>query len=305
MTTPIKTPWLHGSHVALVTPFKDGMVDEATLRDLVRWHLAEGTDGLVPCGTTGEAATLTEAEWKQVVTATVDEVKHAGKAGQVPVVAGTGHNSTAVAIGRTALAKKLGVDAALVVTPYYNKPTQEGLYQHYKAIVDAVHMPVVIYNVPGRTAGNILPETVERLADLPEIVAAKEACGNLDQITALIGRVGDRVAVMSGDDGMNLPVMAIGGTGGTSVLGNLVPADNAALFRAVDQGDLAEARRLHHKYHRLVKALFMETSPLPVKTALALMGRCREEFRLPLCPMSATGREALIRILVDYELIDG
>ena len=194
-----------GSFVAIVTPFRQGKVDEDALRGLVQFHLENGTNGLVPCGTTGEAATMTGAEFDQVVGAVVDEV-----GGRVPVVAGTGTNDTVATVERSKRASELGVDAVLVVTPYYNKPTQEGLVQHYQAVVRGAALPVVIYNVPGRTCGNILPETVERLADLPEIVAVKEASGSLDQIGELIGRVGDRLAVLSGDDGLNFPIACFG-----------------------------------------------------------------------------------------------
>jgi len=290
---------LHGSLVALVTPFVEGAVDEEGLRGLVRFHLDNGTDGLVPCGTTGEAATLTVEEFDLVVGIVVKEV-----GGRIPVVAGTGTNSTATTVERTLRSKALGVDAALVVTPYYNKPTQEGLYQHYKAVAEAARMPLVVYNVPGRTSGNILPKTVERLTDLEEIVAVKEASGDLGQITEVLGRVGDRVAVLSGDDGLNFPIACLGGAGCISVLGNLVPADNARLFAAVREGRLEEARALHHKYHELVAMLFVETNPLPVKTALSMMGKVRPEFRLPLCPMGDDTRARLLQTLVRYGLVD-
>jgi 4-hydroxy-tetrahydrodipicolinate synthase len=290
---------LHGSLVALVTPFREGGVDVEGLRGLVRFHLDNGTDGLVPCGTTGEAATLTAEEFDQVVGTVVEEV-----GGRIPVVAGTGSNNTAGTVERTLRAKGLGVDAALVVTPYYNKPTQEGLFQHYKAVAEASRMPLVVYNVPGRTCGNILPVTVERLTELDEIVAVKEASGNLSQITELLGRVGERLAVMSGDDGLNFPIACLGGAGGISVLGNVVPADNARLFAAVKEGKLEEARALHLKYHELIGMLFVETNPQPVKTALAMMGLVRAEFRLPLCPMGDDTRERLRKTLVSYGLVD-
>ncbi len=290
---------LQGSMVALVTPFRDGGVDSEGLRGLVRFHLDNGTDGLVPCGTTGEAATLTAEEFDLVVGLVVEEV-----GGRIPVVAGTGSNNTAATVERTLRAKELGVDAALVVTPYYNKPTQEGLFQHFKAVAEAARMPVVVYNVPGRTCGNILPVTVERLAGFEEIVAVKEASGDLGQVTELIGRVGGRLAVLSGDDALNFPIACIGGAGGISVLGNIVPADNARIFAAVKEGKLEEARALHHKYHELIGMLFVETNPLPVKTALAMMGMVRPEFRLPLCPMGDEPRERLRKTLVDYGLVD-
>lgn len=266
---------------------------------MVRFHLDNGTDGLVPCGTTGEAATLTAEEFDLVVGLVVEEV-----GGRIPVVAGTGSNNTAATVERTLRAKELGVDAALVVTPYYNKPTQEGLFQHFKAVAEAARMPVVVYNVPGRTCGNILPVTVERLAGFEEIVAVKEASGDLGQVTELIGRVGGRLAVLSGDDALNFPIACIGGAGGISVLGNIVPADNARIFAAVKEGKLEEARALHHKYHELIGMLFVETNPLPVKTALAMMGMVRPEFRLPLCPMGDEPRERLRKTLVDYGLVD-
>lgn len=290
---------LHGSLVALVTPFHDGEVDEEALRGLVRFHLDNGTDGLVPCGTTGEAATLNAEDFDRVVGVVVEEV-----AGKIPVVAGTGTNNTAATVDQTLRAKELGVDAALVVTPYYNKPTQEGLYQHYKAVAEAARMPIVVYNVPGRTCGNILPETVDRLTELEEIVAVKEASGDLAQITELIGRVGDHLAVLSGDDALSFPIACMGGAGAISVLGNIVPADNARLFAAMKEGKLEEARALHYKYHALIQTLFADTNPLPVKTALSMMGMVRPEFRLPLCPMADDGRERLLETLVGYGLVD-
>jgi 4-hydroxy-tetrahydrodipicolinate synthase len=297
--TEMESQMLHGSLVALVTPFREGAVDEEGLRGLVRFHLDNGTDGLVPCGTTGEAATLTAEELDLVVGLVVQEV-----GGRIPVVAGTGTNNTAATVERTLRAKELGVDAALVVTPYYNKPTQEGLYQHYKTVAEAARMPIVVYNVPGRTCGNILPVTIERLAGLEEIVAVKEASGDLGQITELIGRVGDHLAVLSGDDGLSFPIACMGGAGAISVLGNLVPADNARLFAAVKEGRLEEARALHHKYHELTRMLFVETNPLPVKTALSMMGMVRAEFRLPLCPMGDDTRARLLQTLVGYGLVN-
>jgi len=287
-----------GSMVAIVTPFKDGRVDEQALGALIEWHIENGTDAIVPCGTTGEAATLSHQEHMQVVEFTVKTV-----AKRVPVIAGTGSNSTDETIMLTAAAKKAGADAALLITPYYNKPTQEGLYRHFKAVADAVDIPIILYNVPGRTSVNMLPATVARCSQIKNIVGIKEATANLQQISEIIALCGDSMAVLSGDDFTVLPTLAIGGLGVISVSANCAPADMAGLCDAFFAGDMKEARRLHYKLQPLNDAMFYETNPIPVKTALGLMGKLTPEFRLPLCPMSEANKEKLGRVLKEYGLV--
>ena len=287
-----------GSIVAIVTPFKNGKVDETALGELIEWHIASGTDGIVPCGTTGESATLGYEEHEQVIEYTVGKV-----AGRVPVIAGAGSNSTEETIMLTAHAKKVGADGALLITPYYNKPTQEGLYRHFKAVADAVDIPIVLYNVPGRTSVNMLPSTVARCAQIKNIVAIKEATANLQQISEIIELCGDKLSVLSGDDFTVLPLLSIGGVGVISVTANVAPVDMAGLCDAYFAGDMVEARRLHYKLQPLNQAMFYETNPIPVKTALGLMGKISPEFRLPLCPMSDTNTEKLTNVMKKYGLI--
>jgi 4-hydroxy-tetrahydrodipicolinate synthase len=287
-----------GSIVAIVTPFKNGKVDETALGELIEWHIASGTDGIVPCGTTGESATLGYEEHEQVIEYTVGKV-----AGRVPVIAGAGSNSTEETIMLTAHAKKVGADGALLITPYYNKPTQEGLYRHFKAVADAVDIPIVLYNVPGRTSVNMLPATVARCAQMKNIVAIKEATANLQQISEIIELCGDRLSVLSGDDFTVLPLLSIGGVGVISVTANVAPTDMAGLCDAYFAGDMVEARRLHYKLQPLNQSMFYETNPIPVKTALGLMGKISPEFRLPLCPMSDTNTEKLTNVMKKYGLI--
>ena len=276
---------LAGSFTALITPFRHGAVDEAALRQLVEFQIAAGTGGLVPCGTTGEAATMTEAEQERVIAAVVEQA-----AGRVPVVAGTGTNGTAATIERTARARALGADAALVVTPYYNKPTQEGLYAHFAAVAEAVDLPLVLYNVPGRTGVNLLPETVVRLAALPGIVAVKEASGSLDQASQTVRDAPAGFAVLSGDDSLTLPIMGVGGRGVISVVANIVPAAVARLTAACLAGDLRTAREIHLDLFDLCRAMFVETNPVPVKTAAGLLGLCSPDVRLPLAPLGEASR---------------
>jgi 4-hydroxy-tetrahydrodipicolinate synthase len=287
-----------GSIIALVTPFKNGNFDEKAYGNLIEWHIAQGTHGIVPCGTTGEASTLDYDEHCRVIEVAV---KTANK--RIPVLAGTGANATSEAIDITAKAKKLGADGALLVTPYYNKPTQEGLYRHYKAVADAVDIPIVLYNVPGRTAVNMLPTTVARLAECKNIVAIKEATGDLKQVSELLRLCGDRIAVISGDDFTTLPLLALGGKGVISVTGNIVPGDMAEMCNAWDRGDMAKTREMHFKLETLNAAMFIETNPIPVKTALALMGKISEEFRLPLCEMSPANKEKLKSVLKSSGII--
>jgi 4-hydroxy-tetrahydrodipicolinate synthase len=287
-----------GSIVAIVTPFKGGKVDEKALGNLIEWHIKEGTDAIVPCGTTGESATLDYKEHFRVIRFTVEAVNH-----RVPVIAGTGANATDETILITREAKKAGADAALLVSPYYNKPTQEGLYRHYKAVAEAVRLPLVLYNVPGRTAVNMLPSTVARLAEIKNIVGIKEATGDMKQVSEVIRLCGDRIDVISGDDFTTLPLMALGGQGVISVSANVAPRLVSRMCALWDQGKYDEARAIHFQLEPLNAAMFIETNPIPAKTALAMMGRIREEFRLPLCEMSPANREKLKGVLKGMKLV--
>jgi len=287
-----------GSMVAVVTPFKDGRVDEAKVRELVEFHIKNGTDVLVPCGTTGESPTLSHDEHRRVIELAIQTANK-----RIPVVAGTGSNSTAEAIDLTRYAKNAGADGALVVIPYYNKPTQQGLIAHCRAIADAVELPLILYNIPGRTGINMLPETLAVLADHPNIVAMKEATGNLEQMTHDIVLCGAKLSFLSGDDTLTLPLMAVGGKGVISVVANIVPRDVADLTRAFLSGDWKRARELHLKLFPLCQAMFCETNPIPVKTAMALMGMIGGELRMPLCPMSEANLSKLKAALRAYGLI--
>ena len=287
-----------GSIVAIVTPFKKGKVDEKALADLIEWHIAQGTNGIVPCGTTGESATLDYKEHYRVVEITVKTVNK-----RVPVIAGTGANSTDETIMITKQAKKSGASGALLVSPYYNKPTQEGLYRHYKAVAESVDIPIVLYNVPGRTAVNILPSTVARLAEIENIVAIKEATGDMKQVSEVIRLCGNRITVISGDDFTTLPLLALGGKGVISVSANVAPKDVSMMCSLWLKGQHDRARAIHYKLEPLNTAMFIETNPIPVKTALAMMGKIHEEFRLPLCEMYPANKDKLRKVLVDLKLI--
>ncbi len=287
-----------GSIVALVTPFKNGAVDEKALSELIEWHIAEGTNGIVPCGTTGESATLTYEEHYGVIKTTVDVVNK-----RVPVIAGTGANSTEETIVMTREAQRLGADAALLVAPYYNKPSQEGLYRHYRAVAEAVDLPLVLYNVPGRTAVNILPQTVERLAEIENVVAIKEATGDMRQVSDVLRRCGERITVLSGDDFTTYTLLALGGKGVISVTANVMPRDVSRMCALYEEGRYDDARQLHFKLEPLNAAMFLETNPIPVKTALSMMGRTTAELRLPLCEMSEANKESLRRTLLSYGLV--
>jgi 4-hydroxy-tetrahydrodipicolinate synthase len=287
-----------GSMVAIVTPFKSGKVDEKALGDLIEFHIKNGTDVIVPCGTTGESATLSHAEHHRVVEFTVQTVNK-----RVPVVAGAGSNSTDETLELTRYAQKAGANGVLLITPYYNKPTQEGLYRHFKKVADTVDLPVILYNVPGRTSVNMLPSTVARLRETKNIVGIKEATGDLKQVSELLRLCGRDFDVISGDDFTTFPLLALGGVGAISVTANIVPADCAAMFDAFFAGKTEEALRLHYKLEPLHGPMFIETNPIPVKTSLALMGRINEEFRLPLCPMADANKDKLKKALKDYELI--
>lgn len=288
-----------GSIVALVTPFTNGELDERKLKELIEFHISSGTDGIVPCGTTGESPTLSHDEHDRVVDIVTETVN-----GRIPVIAGAGSNSTAEALRLTRHAKSAGADAALVITPYYNKPTQEGLIRHYLTLADSVDIPIIIYNVPGRTGSDILPETVGRLNEHPNIVGIKEATGSLRRASEIIQACGDDFCLLSGDDFVTLPMMAVGGKGVISVSANVIPTENAEMCRLAAEGDFAAARKIHDKYFPLVEGLFLETNPIPVKTALQMMGMLNGEMRLPLCPMSDANRLRLENILRDCGLID-
>ncbi|MBI3625673.1 MAG: 4-hydroxy-tetrahydrodipicolinate synthase [Candidatus Rokubacteria bacterium] len=287
-----------GSLVALVTPFRDGKVDEPKIRELVEFHIANGTDGLIPCGTTGESPTLSHDEHKRVVEIVIEAAR-----GRLPVIAGTGSNSTAEAIDLTAHAKKAGAAGALVVNPYYNKPTQEGLYRHFKAIAEAVDIPILVYNIQGRTAVNVETDTMARLAKIPNIVGAKEASGSLDQMTQVILACGSDFTVLSGDDNLTLPLMVVGGRGVISVVANIVPRETADMVHAALEGDWKRARELFHRLFPLCRAMFIETNPIPVKEAMAMMGMIAPEFRLPLCRMADANRERLRTVLQQFGLL--
>jgi len=287
-----------GSMVAIVTPFKNGKVDEKALGDLIEFHVKNGTDVIVPCGTTGESATLSHEEHHRVVELTVRTVNK-----RVPVVAGAGSNSTEETIDLTRYAKKAGAQGVLLITPYYNKPTQEGLYQHFKKVAQSVDIPIVLYNVPGRTGVNMLPATVARLRATQNIVGIKEATGDMKQVSEIIRLCGKDFDVISGDDFTTLPLLCLGGVGAISVTANVVPADAAGMFDAFFAGKMEEALKFHFKMEPLHSAMFIETNPIPVKTSLALMGKIAEELRLPLCPMADANKEKLKKSLKDYGLI--
>lgn len=287
-----------GSIVALVTPFCNGQVDEEKLRQLVDFQIENGTDAIVPCGTTGESSTLGYEEHIEVIRIVIEQA-----AKRVPIIAGTGSNSTTEAIELTQQAKDAGADGVLLVTPYYNKPSQEGLFRHYMAIADAVDIPQVLYNVPGRTSVNMLPETVARLSSHKNIVAIKEATGSLQQASEVISLCGDNIGVLSGDDFITFPMMACGGKGIISVVANIMPREVAAMVDAFNAGDMEEARRLHLKMLKISNAMFIETNPVPVKTALGMMGKCSGEVRLPLVEMSAANTDKLGAIMKEYGLI--
>lgn len=281
-----------GSFVALVTPFKNGKIDEDALKNLIEFQIANGTNGIVPCGTTGESATLTIEEHNQVVDVTVRTVN-----GRIPVIAGTGSNSTSEAIDLTRHAKKAGATAALLITPYYNKPSQEGLYQHFKKIAGDVDIPIIVYNVPGRTSVNMLPSTTARLAEIENIVGIKEATGSLQQVSETIKLCGENFSVISGDDANTLPIIAAGGKGVISVTANIAPGKIAALCKACLDGNFSEARKLHYELLDLNNGMFIETNPVPVKTALSLMGKVTSELRLPLTPMNDSNLSKLKNLL--------
>ncbi len=289
-----------GSFVALVTPFKDDeSLDEAKLKELIEFQIDGGTHGIVPCGTTGESPSLSEEEHDRVIEITVDTVN-----GRVPIIAGTGSNSTARTLRSTEHAKAAGADAALIVTPYYNKPNQQGLYAHYMKIAESVDLPIIIYNVPGRCGTDILSDTVARLAEHPNIVGLKEATGELKRASEVVSMCPDDFVVLSGDDINTLPILSVGGKGVISVVANVDPADIAETCNAFKAGNIELARKLHYKTMQLAVDLFIETNPIPAKTALMMMGKLNGQLRLPLAPLTPANEEALRQTLKDAGLIN-
>ncbi len=286
------TTRFEGAFTALITPFRRGELDEQALRQLVDFQIDQGINGLVPCGTTGESVTLTEFEHDRVIEIVVEQA-----AGRVPVIAGTGTNNTRLTIERTLHARAIGADAALVVVPYYNKPTQEGMYRHFAAIAEATDLPLILYNVPGRTGVNMAPETVLRLAEIPTIIGIKEASGNLDQVSQIVGSARSDFTVLSGDDSLTLPIISVGGRGVISVVSNIVPSAVAELTATALRGDLSTARSLHHRLFTLCRAMFLDNNPTAVKTAAAMLGLCSGELRLPLTDMTPANRQTLEQAL--------
>jgi 4-hydroxy-tetrahydrodipicolinate synthase len=284
--------------VALVTPFAGSEFDGEVYRELIEFQIESGIDGIIPCGTTGESATLSHEEHDRVVETAVRAV-----AGRVPVIAGTGSNSTEESLRLTIKAKDVGADGALLITPYYNRPTQEGHYRHFMTIADKVDLPLVPYNVPSRTGTNLLPETVARLAEHQNIVAIKEATGSMKHASEIRQLCGDTITLISGDDFTYLPLLEIGGEGAISVVANVAPRDMADLYDSFASGDHRKARDLHYRLFPLVTAMFLETSPVPVKTALAMMGKIKEGLRMPLVELTETNRGKLKQVLSDYGLI--
>ena len=285
-----------GSFVAIVTPFKNGKFDEKKIADLIEFHISNNTDGIVPCGCTGEAATLNHSEQKAIIKFTMEVADK-----RVPIVAGTGSNSTEEAVELTRYARKARCQGALLITPYYNKPTQEGLYRHYSQIAKSADIPIVLYNVPSRTGISISPETVARLSKIDNIVAIKEASGSLDQVSQILNACD--ITVMSGDDSLTLPMMALGARGVVSVAANVIPREVHDMTAAFLKGNVETARKIHFKILNLCKAMFIETNPIPVKTALKLMGKLNGELRMPLCEMQKDNEAKLKKVLEGYKLL--
>jgi len=294
---PRKGEKFAGLTVAMVTPFRDGRVDEAALKKAVEFQIAAGTDCLCPVGTTGECPTLSHEEHERVIASVCQAA-----AGRIKAMAGTGSNSTTEAIRLTKFAKSAGADGAMMVAPYYNKPTQEGFYQHFKAVAEAVDIPIILYNIPGRTSKNIEPETIARLGEVPNIVAIKEATGSMDQASQVLAL--SQLTVLSGDDSLTLPIMALGGSGIVSVVGNIVPGDLLSLLKAFRQGNMTEAQRWHFKLFTLCRDLLgLSTNPIPIKGAMRMLGRDSGELRLPLTPLSETEERKLRKTLGEYGLL--
>ncbi len=290
-----------GAFTALITPFQDHEIQEESFREHIESQIQGGIDGLVPCGTTGESATMSHEEHKRIIGICLDQVR-----GRVPVLAGTGSNNTREAIELTAFAKQAGADGALLISPYYNKPTQAGVFAHYQAVGQACSLPLIVYNVPGRTGCNILPETMARMHhEIPEVIGVKEASGNINQISEVIEYCGPQFSVLAGDDFVILPMMALGGSGVVSVLSNLLPEKVSALCAACAASDLNQARRLHFELAPLCRAMFLETNPIPVKTALSLIYKTHLEFRLPLVPMNPQNKSRMHELLNSMGLTAG
>jgi 4-hydroxy-tetrahydrodipicolinate synthase len=289
---------IRGAMTALVTPMRSGGLDETALLALVEAQIAAGIDAVVPCGTTGESATLTHEEQARVI-----EVVVRGAKGRIPVIAGAGSNSTAEAIALSKAAKAAGADALLHITPYYNRPTQEGLYQHFRAIAEAVPLPLILYNVPGRTGCDLVVDTLARLCDLPQVIGVKEATGSVQRTQQILSRLGDRLRVYSGDDALNYPLYCVGASGCISVVSNIAPRLVAEQWDALAGGDHEAARRAHYRSLGLVEALFAESNPIPVKAALAMMGAITPDIRPPLHPMSGPQRERLRATLAEHGLL--
>jgi 4-hydroxy-tetrahydrodipicolinate synthase len=287
-----------GSIVALVTPFRDGGVDWEKLESLVEFHVEKGTNGIVACGTTGESATLTHQEHKEVVKTVIKAARK-----RLPVIAGTGSNSTAEAVELTRDAEASGADGALLISPYYNRPTQEGIYQHYKKVASSVGIPLIVYNIPARTGSKIEPETLARLSEIKNVAGVKEATGSVDQAIDVMRLCGDRLAVYSGEDSLTFSLMALGGKGVVSTVANIAPKEMSDLTSSCLKGDWESGRELQFKLVPLIRAVFVETNPIPVKTALHLMGKCSPELRLPMTPMSEGGLKVLKKAMADFGLI--
>ncbi len=287
-----------GTYTALVTPFSGGQIDEAALRRLIDEQVAAGVDGIVPCGSTGESATLSHQEHERVIKISVEQA-----AGATKVIAGTGSNNTSEACRLTRAAADAGADGALLISPYYNKPTQHGHVAHYKAVAESAGLPLIVYNIPGRTGVNITPETLAELACIPGIVGVKEASGSVDQWLRIFQLCPADFCVLSGDDAVTLPLMAMGGHGVIGVVSNLVPQRLRALVDTCAAGDYAEARKIHYRLLPLIQALFLETNPIGIKAALAMTGRIQDELRLPLTPLSAAPRQALRNVLMAQGLV--
>ena len=286
-----------GLTVAIVTPFKAGRVDETALKNMVDWQISQGTNGICPVGTTGECPTLSTEEHERVIAIVCE---HA--AGRIKVMAGTGSNSTSEAIELTRFAKSVGADGAMMVAPYYNKPTGEGFYQHYRAVAEAVDIPIILYNIPGRTAKNMEPDVVARIAEIPNVVAIKEATGSMDQASQTLAQT--NLTVLSGDDSLTLPLLAMGASGIVSVVGNIVPGDMLQLLKAFKAGNVAEAQRWHFKLFSLCRDMLgIATNPIPVKIAMKMLGRDTGELRLPLTPLSSAEEDRLRKTLVAYGLL--
>lgn len=285
-----------GAFSAMVTPFRGGKVDEESLRGLTEFLIQQGIDGLIPCGTTGESATLSHEEHKRVIARVIEQANQ-----RTLVIAGTGSNSTEEAIELTEYAQKAGADGALLVAPYYNKPTPEGQYLHFEKVAKSVQIPIILYNIPGRTGMNMSPSTIARLSKIPNIVAIKESSGSMDQVSQIRQLCG--ITLLSGDDSLTLPMLSLGAMGVISVVANVMPKEMVKMVKAFLEGDIQQAQKLHYQLLALAQVLFLETNPIPVKTALALMGRIQLEFRLPLCPMQAENEVKLKKVLKEYKLI--